>query len=246
VTDYLDAATDAAVEAGAMLRRHAPESLRQLSGAGRDVKLAADVQAERIIVQLLSARTPFDILTEEAGLIVRGGADDCRWIVDPLDGTFNYLRGLPCTCVSVALWRENEPILGVIYDFTAERLYTGVLGEGAFCNGAPIAVSVVDSSAEAVLCTGFPIATDFSDAALAQMIRRVQCFKKTRMLGSAAMSLAFVAAGLADAYAERDVKIWDVAAGLALVSAAGGAVSDQPRDALVVDVVAHNGRLEVP
>jgi len=245
--DYVKIATEAAVEAGALLRHRASNNLEVLACVGKDVKLRADIEAERTVVDFLSDCTGFDILSEEAGLIERQSGAAYRWIVDPLDGTFNYCRGLPLACISIALWGGAEPILGVVYDFASDELFSGVVGEGAECNGAPIRVSETARSDSAVLCTGFPVGTDLSDAALALLIRRTQQFKKIRMLGSAALALAFVAAGKADAYAETDIRLWDVAAGIALVKAAGGTVKFIGSEApYTLSVFAHNGQLEIP
>jgi myo-inositol-1(or 4)-monophosphatase len=127
----------------------------------------------------------------------------------------------------------------VVLDVPADDLYAGVVGHGARCNGTAIRVSKVRSAAKAILATGFPVQRDFSSAALQEFLASVQRYKKIRMLGSAALSLAYVAAGRADVYAEDGVMLWDVAAGLALVHAAGGVVeyAPSPRHAWARDVV---------
>jgi fructose-1,6-bisphosphatase/inositol monophosphatase family enzyme len=195
----------------------------------RDVKLEADRAAEERILEVLRGASPFEVLAEEGG--TRPGSDPdsgLRWIVDPLDGSMNFLRGIPLCCVSVGLWRCNEPLLGVVYDFNRDEIFTGIVGEGAYLNGNKIRVSQVKESRHATLCTGFPAATDFSADALGRFVAKVQDYKKVRLFGSAALSLAYVAAGRVDAYRERDIRIWDVAAGLALVMAAGGETVTEP------------------
>lgn len=153
-----------------------------------------------------------------------GGDYEYTWIVDPLDGSINYSEGIPLSCVSVGLWQNTSPILGVIYDFNRDLLYEGVIGRGAWLNKYPIRVKPYRCSAKAILCTGFPASMDFSKLEMISFITRVKKFRKIRMFGSAALSLAFVASGKVDAYYENNVKIWDVAAGLALVKAAGGVI----------------------
>jgi len=219
--DLLDIAVTAAKQAGIILRKHFTLNAGVASDKGRDIKTEADKAADAAILKVLSP-TGYSILSEESDNKSLSGLDAHCWIIDPLDGTFNFVRGFPACCVSVALWKNRNPLLGVIYDFANDRLYSGIVGEGAFCNGLSLQVSSINSCAQAVLASGFPTSRDFSDNALLKTIRRIQKFKKIRMIGSAALSLAYVSAGIVDAYHEEDIWLWDVAAGLALVRAAGG------------------------
>lgn len=216
-------ATAAARRAGAFLLETANSPIAVTAELERDVKLAADQGSEEIIVPLLREGSSFAILSEEMGLDdSRGSLTGLHWLVDPLDGSLNYLKGIPLCCVSIGLWEGNEPLLGVIYDFNREELFQGITGQGAWLNDQPIQVSVTREAGKAILCTGFPAGTDYSPQALLQFADQVLKYKKLRLLGSAALSLAYVAAGRADGYFERDIKIWDVGAGMALVRAAGG------------------------
>ena len=131
-------------------------------------------------------------------------------------------------CISIALWRGMHPLLGVVYDFNRDETFAGIDGKGAWLNGRPIRVSDVVKTSKAVVCTGFPISTDFSKEGLVHFVQTVKRFKKIRMLGSAALSLAYVSCGKADCYQEDDIRIWDVAAGIVLVKAAGGAIEMRP------------------
>lgn len=191
----------------------------------RDIKIRADGALERVIGDTLRAHSPFPVVSEE-----RSGADRAPhesglcWIVDPLDGSLNCSRGIPLWCISIALWRGETPVLGVIHDVNRGEHFTGLAGSGAWLNGEPIRVSRVADPREAVLCTGFPVFRDFASAPLARFVRDVQRYKRIRMLGSAALSLAYVACGRADLYQEDTIALWDVAAGIALVEAAGGKV----------------------
>ena len=220
---WLKLAERAARRAGDFLAELPRAEIEQASHFGRDVKLEADRAVEERILDVLLKESPFDVLAEESGMHRgEGSHPGLRWIVDPLDGSLNFLRGIPLCCVSVGLWREDEPVLGVVYDFNRDEIFTGVVGEGAERNEQGIQVSCVREPAQATLSTGFPAGSDFSAAALGRFVSQVQQYKKVRLLGSAALSLAYVAAGRVDAYREHDIKIWDVAAGLALVRAAGG------------------------
>lgn len=220
---WLALAVSAVRGAGALLLRSRGEAMLVTSADGRDIKLALDRESEELIVALLSKDADFPILSEEMGKAWDPKAfPDYHWIVDPLDGTFNYWKDVPLNCVSIGLWCGNQPILGVIYDFNRDELFTGIVGEGAWLNGLPVQIGEVPVPAKAVLCTGFPVSTDFSDTAIRQFISFVRDYKKIRLLGTAALSLAYVASGRIDAYCERDIKIWDVAAGIAIVEAAGG------------------------
>jgi myo-inositol-1(or 4)-monophosphatase len=190
---------------------------------GRDIKLEADFRLEDAIVAAIRKKSAYPILSEERGLVAGTlGREPYRWIVDPLDGSLNFHRGIPLSCISIALWKGTEPVLGVILDVGRRELFTGLVGRGAWLNGEKIKVSDVRERSRAVLCTGFPISSDFSQEALRRFVANARSFKKVRMLGSAALMLAYVASGRADCYQEDSIRIWDVAAGLALVKAAGG------------------------
>lgn len=220
---WLALAVYAAQNAGAFLKKARGEVVLVTSAKGRDIKLVLDKESEERIVSLLSKGENFPILSEEMGKVWSSEIfPDYHWIVDPLDGTLNYWKDVPLNCVSIGLWRGSLPILGVVYDFNRDELFTGIVGEGAWFNGLPMQVGEVQLPAKAVISTGFPISTDFSGAAIQQFISFVRDYKKVRLLGTAALSLAYVASGRFDAYFERDIKIWDVAAGIAIVEAAGG------------------------
>jgi myo-inositol-1(or 4)-monophosphatase len=204
------------------------------SAIGKDIKLGADREAERIILHALRG-IGYPLLSEECGL--QGVIDDSPyWVVDPLDGTMNYSRGLGLECVSIALWQQDRPLLGVIYDFNRDELFAGLVGYGATRNGEVIHVSSLANRGQAILATGFPVGRDYGSESLACFIGRVRSFKKVRMLGSAALSLAWLACGRVDSYWEESINLWDVGAGLALVLAAGGWISCVPVDGFSRDV----------
>jgi myo-inositol-1(or 4)-monophosphatase len=217
-------AKEAAVQAGNYLR-----SLNCAivdSQEGKDIKLEADRKSEGILFAILQT-TDIPILSEECGYVgmQKGGK---RWIIDPLDGTANFWKGMrELSCVSVALWEDDVPILGVINRFQRKEVYSGVVGEGAWLNEEPLSVSGVAHINEAVLATGFPVWRNYEAESLSKFIKRVQGFKKIRMLGSAAIMGAFVAAGKIDTYIEEQIMLWDIAASSAIVKAAGGVAEIQ-------------------
>jgi myo-inositol-1(or 4)-monophosphatase len=142
----------------------------------------------------------------------------------PLDGTLNFSREIPVCCVSIALWQGAKPLFGVIYDFKRDECYQAVAGEQSLCNGEPIRVSDIRDRSQASIGTGFPSYRDYSSESLQEFLGQVQQFKKVRMLGSAAMHMAYLARGWLDAYVEEDIMLWDVAAGMAVIEGAGGVV----------------------
>lgn len=222
--DWRSLAVAAARQAGEFLLRVAPSEVKVTAAWGKDIKLAVDQEAEARIAAALERRSGIGMVSEESGTLRTADARGLRWIVDPLDGSFNYLRGIPFCCVSIALWRENEPLVGVVYDFNRGELFSGIVGTGAWINETAICPATTERPLDAVLCTGFPVSTDFSSQGVRQFIEQVQQYKKIRLLGSAALMLCYVAAGRVDAYYERDIRLWDVAAGIAIVQAAGGVV----------------------
>ena len=238
---YLPTAEEAAFSAGRYLSDHKKDDILVESQQGKDIKISADRESEEIIIDILSAKSDLAILSEEKGFMEGTQDSDLRWIVDPLDGSLNYFRGIPNCCVSIGLWSGDKPVLGVIYDFNRKESFTGIAEEGAWLNGSAITVSDINAESEAVLFTGFPVNTDFSQEALKSYIEQVRNFKKIRQIGSASLSLAYVAAGRGDAYLEKDIMLWDVAAGLAILSGAGGKylIKETPRS-YAYDVFATN------
>jgi len=223
-------AESAAGQAGRELAANQGRWSRAERVAGHDVKVRGDVESETLLARLLGAATGYAVFGEESGLIGDAGGD-WVWVIDPLDGTANYERGVPACCVSVALCRRGIPVIGVVYDFNRDEMFSGVVASEdldgvAMLNGRNMRVSRTAHRAQGILATGFPVASDFDASALGDYVRSVQNFRKVRSLGSAALMLAYVACGRFDAYVERNVRFWDVAAGMVLVQAAGGTTSD--------------------
>jgi myo-inositol-1(or 4)-monophosphatase len=191
----------------------------------RDLKIAGDRRTHEWISRRLESYG-WPILSEEAPVPLPD-VGPC-WIIDPIDGSVNFARQIPFCCVSAALWDDARPVLGAVADVTRNETFTGVVGQCAWLGTEVLRCSSIRRLSQAVLCTGFPAALDFSTDAIRSFVTDIQRFQKIRLLGSAALSLAYVAAGRADAYIERSIAIWDIAAGAALVSAAGGIVQFTP------------------
>jgi len=245
--EILQLARAASEAAGEVLRQDYVSGSEVRADYGKDIKLAADTRAEAIILAALRKESPFPILSEEAGADETVAEGGLCWVVDPLDGTFNFSRRLPLCCVSIGLCDGERPVLGVIHDFMAGVTYEGAVGLGARRNGESMRVSAVTDPAKAALCTGFPAGREFGSDSLLGFVRQAQTYKKVRLLGSAALSLAQVAAGVVEIYHEDDINFWDVAAGLALVVAAGGSYESRPGSSRWQrEVFASNGRFSRP
>ena len=219
----LKIAKSAALKAGKYLLENQGKELKILLNQGRDIKLQLDIDTEQLIKDSLRSQSTFSILGEETGLSSDIG--EFYWVVDPLDGTSNFLRDIPISCVSIALMQDLQPILGVIYDFNHDDLYFGHLESKAFVNQVEIIVSDYSKKSKSTLVTGIPARTNYSDNEFKNMIDDFQQWKKVRMIGSAAMASIYVAAGKADTYKENGIFLWDIAAGAAIVNAAGGLAS---------------------
>lgn len=225
----MNLAKDAAIAAGEYLLTQQRASVDSL--LGKDVKLRNDKESEEIIIDKLT-KSGIPVIAEEGGASGNlGGVEKLCWIVDPLDGSANFMKEMrDLTCVSVALWENDKPILGVIYRYDRGELFSGIVGEGAYLNDQAIRTSDTSNVENAVLATGFPIKRSYSEHDLMKFISSVQRFKKIRMLGAAALMGAYVACGRVDAYTEENIMIWDIAAASAIVQAAGGCVNVERLD----------------
>ncbi|HEY1415916.1 MAG TPA: inositol monophosphatase family protein [Caulobacteraceae bacterium] len=220
---------DAARKAGRGLARDFGEVTElQVSKKGAaDYVSAADLKAEQTLYEELSrARPGYGFLAEERGLTP--GTDKTHtWIVDPLDGTTNFLHAMPHFAVNIALKREGAVVAGVTYNPATSDLYWAERGRGAFLNGRRMRVAARTRMDEAVFATGIPFMGHGQHARFLKELHQIaQRVSGVRRFGSAALDLAWVAAGRFDGYWERDLHAWDLAAGLILVTEAGGQVSD--------------------
>lgn len=219
IKEYTSLAKKISEEAVNLIEKRFPGDAGILTEHAKDIKTKTDLVVQDFILQALSD-TGIPILAEESTLKKR--FEELHWIVDPLDGTMNFVRGFPMACVSIALWNGMQPVLGVINDIFSKSIFTGIVGQKAFHCEESISISQTSEINQAIIATGFPSGRDYSTISLQKFVEKVQCYKKVRMLGSAAFMLAQVAAGRFDVYEEEDIYIWDVAAGLAILQAAGG------------------------
>jgi myo-inositol-1(or 4)-monophosphatase len=218
----------AAAAGAAVLRGLWRGAQTTLAEKGRDIKLQADRDAEAAILAVLDA-TPWPRLAEESGehgAVAQG--DTPYWVVDPLDGTVNFSRGIPFCSVSLALCVGDRPLLGVVTDFVHDETFSGAPGHGARLNGRPMRVSELCDAGKALVGFGMPLNRDYGESETLEFHRTMNRFRRGRQLGSAALLLAWVACGRLDAYFIDDIMFWDIAAGMALVEAAGGWVEAQP------------------
>jgi len=244
---YLEVAVQAAHEAGEILMAHRGHVTVQRKDGFRDLVTEADRRAEAAIRRKLREAFPeHGLLGEEEG--EQEGTSGFRWIVDPLDGTTNFAHGLPHFAVSLALEGEGQELLvGVVHMPALGQTYTAVRGEGAFCNGRRLAVSTAERLDDCLLVTGFP--HDLSPGRPTNLDHIEAFVRRTRgvrLLGAAAVDLAYVAQGALDAYWDLSNHAWDVAAGILLVREAGGVVTDMtggPVDLYNPRVLASNGRV---
>ena len=235
----LQTAILAAREAGSILADNLRKPRRTKVKGLRDIVTEADLMAQRAIIEIIQARFPnHDILAEESDPDSKGRAAVSRigcqpvpgrpytWIVDPLDGTTNYSRRLPCFCTSIALSYHGEVIMGVVYDPLRDDLFRAERGKGAYLNGENLRVSQVESLADALVGLDWARAQAEREV-IAQLVARMALQVRTlRTLGAAALGLCYVAAGWLDVYFHFSLRAWDAAAGALIVREAGGSASD--------------------
>ena len=222
---YLEAAVEIAREAGAVLREelsHPPDIAYK---AEFDLVTQADRRSERLIVERLQKYFPEHAVAAEEGTGKETNSE-FRWHVDPLDGTTNFAHGYPFFCVSMALARKNELVLGVIYNPVFEELFAAARGEGATLNGKRIQCSKTADLGKSLLCTGFPNHKRQSNPNIYYYWDFTLRSHGVRRDGSAALDLAYVAAGRFEGFWEFGLKPWDTAAGVVLVEEAGGRITD--------------------
>ncbi|GGF03306.1 inositol monophosphatase family protein [Hymenobacter cavernae] len=240
---------EVARRAGQFIRQEAASfDLGSVESKGfHDLVSYVDKQSEKQLVDELRQLLP------EAGFITEEGtegaerAENLNWIIDPLDGTTNFIHGLPAYCVSIALIQGAELVIGVVYEITRDECFRAALGAGAFCNEKPIHVSAANDLHNTLIATGFPYYKfDKLDGYLQILSQFMQNTQGIRRVGSAAMDLAYVAAGRFDCYFEFNINSYDVAAGILLVREAGGRVTQFTIDGDPVfsrEVVATNGHI---
>lgn len=216
-----------------------------------DFVTAADLKAEKILRQELSrARPTFGFLLEEGGEVAAQDGDDHVWLVDPLDGTTNFMHGLPHFAISIGCRKGREMIAGVVFDPIKEELFWAEKGSGAWLNDRRLRVSARNKLPDSLIATGIPFhGTGGHDRFAAQLDAVMPEVAGIRRWGAAALDLAYVAAGRFDAFWESGLKPWDLAAGILLVREAGGSVNDLDGGEAVIEkghVLASNGAIHAP
>jgi myo-inositol-1(or 4)-monophosphatase len=245
----LNVMTTAARKAGRGLIRDFGEleNLQVSLKGPADFVTAADERTERILIQELSrARPGYQFLVEEAGAI-EGPDRSHRFIIDPLDGTTNFLHGVPHFSISIALEREGQLVSAVVYNPVIDEMYTAEKNHGAYLNDKRLRVAARKHLKEAIVATGMPyLGREGHERFLEELAPMMAATAGVRRFGSAALDLAYVAAGRFDAFWERGLAAWDVAAGILLVREAGGQISDLAGGARALetgDILAANDTL---
>lgn len=221
----LAAAINASKSAGKLMRQNLRVKKAVNETTRHDIKLELDVRCQKLIEkQLLAAFPAIGFLGEEG----KSETDtaDLRWVVDPIDGTVNFAYGIPHACVSIALQqrraKDYDTMVGVVYDPFANELWTAIRGKPAYLNGSIIHVSNRRELRDAIVSTGFAKSSANLKRALPYFLWLVRRVRKVRMMGAAALALTYVATGRFDAYVERGVNLWDIAAGGLIIECAGG------------------------
>jgi myo-inositol-1(or 4)-monophosphatase len=246
MTHYRDAAEKAALAAGELLCQNFDRPLHVNAAEAHDIKLEIDVEAQGLITTLLLQQFPQHALYGEEG-IVGDQSSDYQWVVDPLDGTVNYFYRIPHFCVSIALRFKGEIIVGVIYDPVRDEMWSGQKGEKPTLNGKNFRVSDRTDLGEAVVSVGLSKTSEMIKTNLPLLQEMIHQVRKCRVLGSAALDMAYVACGRFDAYIEQGISLWDIAAGWILIETAGGKVDLRPRSDMKdkYSIIASNGVIDL-
>ncbi|MDA0195949.1 MAG: inositol monophosphatase family protein [Bacteroidetes bacterium] len=225
---FLPEVIDIAKKAGAFIRNESLKfTIEQAEYKGlNDLVSYVDKESEKMIVSALQVIFPEAGFITEEGTITKN-SDDFNWVIDPLDGTSNFIHGIPMYAVSIALMKGKKSLLGVVYEVNRDECFYALKGGGAYCNEKPISVSRALKLSESLIATGFPIFNFNNLRAYLKILKQLmkKCHGMRRM-GSAAVDLCYVACGRADAYFEYNLNSWDIAAGTLIVQEAGGTVTD--------------------
>lgn len=242
----LELATHAALEAGKLLRKHFGTDTVVDEASDHDIKLALDKESQELITRILLDARDGDALYGEEG-IAGNQASDRQWIVDPIDGTVNFYYGIPHFCVSIALRVAGEIVVGVIHDPMVGETWTVEKGGPSMLNGKPVTASKREKLSDSILYVGSGKDENSLRTGVDRFHRASLRARKMRMMGSAALGMAYLASGRLDGYIESRISLWDIAAGQLLVETAGGKVELTPiagsGDAYAI--VATNGLIPV-
>ena len=239
-------AVEAAEAAGRLLRANFGQPLVVDEALDHDIKLALDKESQDLIERILLGARPMDALYGEEG--VAGNQESARqWVVDPIDGTVNYFYGIPHFCVSIALQVDGEVVVGVIHDPMVGETWTVEKGGVAMLNGEAVGVSGRERLEDSILFVGCGKDAEAMTTGMVRFQKAALRARKMRMMGSAALGMAYISCGRLDGYVESTISLWDIAAGKLLVEAAGGKV-EMTAKAGKTDawsIVATNGKIPI-
>ena len=241
---FVKSAEAAARLAGEVLLQWADQFTVNQKSHASDLVTEADLAAETVIHEALSARYPDHDFLGEEGLQIGNGSSDYRWVIDPLDGTSNYVHGYPAYAVSIGLEQQGELVVGVIFDPSRDELFSASLGGGAELNGRKIRVSETDELSRSMLVASFPPGVQRNGPEISRFLNVLPHAQTIHRTGSAALNLAYIATGRMEGYWSTSLKPWDMAAGALIVREAGGRVtrtSGDPLDLATPDMLATNG-----
>jgi myo-inositol-1(or 4)-monophosphatase len=218
-------AESAAVEAGGLIRQMLTQPLHVQTKGYRDLVTDADIAAQKLITDQIRVRFPEHTFfaEEKNSELPSGGA--VRWMIDPVDGTSNYSRGIPIFCVSIAVAVAEQVVVGVIYDPMRQELFSALRSAGATCNGQPLRVSPTAELSEAIIGLDWGRQHTVRQTSLNALTTFAYKVRSIRAVGSSALALAWVAAGRLDMYLNFNLSAWDIAAGALLIHEAGGMTS---------------------
>jgi myo-inositol-1(or 4)-monophosphatase len=245
-SDLQQTAVAAALAGGAVLKDWFQKVTATAKSCTADIVTEADVASQRVIHELITKRYPDHNFLGEEGLLRTDGAAPYRWIIDPLDGTSNYFHGYPFFAVSIGVEFQGELAVGVIYDPTREELFTAQRGAGAFLNERRLHVSASDQLSKALLVASFPPGVKADSPPIRQFLHLLPHAQTIQRTGSAALNLAYLAAGRLDGFWSHSLKAWDIAAGVLMVREAGGTVTKMngsPLTLEIPDLLATNGAI---
>jgi myo-inositol-1(or 4)-monophosphatase len=245
MNQYLDVAIKAARAAGALVRENFGQPLKVNVEEAHDIKLELDERSQALITEMLLKKFPDHAILGEEGC-TENATTAFEWVLDPIDGTVNYFYGIPHFCISIALREKGEIIVGVIYDPMRDELWHAELGGKAYLNDRPVEVSQSTNISQSVVSVGMSKTRAELEVGLSIFQDLLVRARKCRMMGSAALDLAYVATGRFDAYIERSVNWWDIAAGVLLVNCAGGRLVIAPSAVQngKLSVIAWNGKID--
>lgn len=239
LADWLDVATKVAQDAGKLVCQMRAEKVAITSKGFRDVVTDADIASQKLITERVMARFPDHgfLAEEEDGNLPENGP--VRWCVDPIDGTYSFSRQMPTFCVSIGVSVNDIPQVGVIYAPMLNELYTAVRGQGAWLNGQPIRVSAVDDLNDAAIGIDWGRTREDREPLLRLVKKHGHDVRTIRAFGSAALALAWVAAGRFDFYMNQSLKAWDVGAAMVIMEEAGGVMTTTSGEPIVLTEAAN-------